>query len=369
MNFIQKLIDSIRENIKKHIEQHDEIVKQCNDTIRRYRFVHLMFNDKFGKPWGDFLNRNFDTKQHLMLCKRWFDEFPFPQGENVIEIGSLWGLDFSYADKIFCHSLFDEELIDYLYKHQDILEQKAYWLIWGGDLYNAQRDEKNDFVRENFCGYITDVDGDKKLLEKTYSHKKNKAFHHAAYTFPVTQEMIKKAKDSLVLQNATVIQINNSCDKSTLEILDILARFKDENIIIKTILSYGRLEFKEQIIQKGKEIFGDKFTFIDTILSPQDYAKYMSENNILILNQNRQQGVGNACIALQFGTKLYIRSEISSFNHLISHGNAVFDTNKISQMDFSEFIAIDKAIQENNIKESSKFFSDEFSKGLWEKIF
>lgn len=330
-----------------------------------------MFNDKFGKPWGDFLNRNFDTKQHLMLCKRWFDEFPFPQGENVIEIGSLRGLDFSYADKIFCHSLFDGELIDYLYERQDILEQKAYWLIWGGDLYNAQRDEKNDFVRENFMGYIAlAAEGDIAVLQKNYNISKNKKFYYACYGASiVTQKMIEKAKDTLSPSNAIIIQINNSCDKSTLEILDILARFKDENIIIKTILSYGRLEFKEQIIQKGKEIFGDKFTFIDTILSPQDYAKYMSENNILILNQNRQQGVGNACIALQFGTKLYIRSEISSFNHLISHGNAVFDTNKISQMDFSEFIAIDKAIQENNIKESSKFFSDEFSKGLWEKIF
>ena len=357
---IQNLIDKIRGKDKSKI--HNKIIKQ-------YRFIHIMFNDKFNKPFVDFLNRNFDTKEHLVLCKRWFDEFPFPQGENVIEIGTLRNLNFSNAEKIFCHSLFDRELVDYLYSHQDILKEKAYWQVWGGDLYNAPRDEKNDFVREHFRGYITDVDGDKAVLEKRYTATKNKKFYHACYTFPVTQEMLDEAKKSLKKRNATIIQINNSCDDSTLEMLDILSSFKDENIIIKTILSYGKLEFKEQITQKAYDIFGNKFEYIDTILSPQDYAKYVSENDVLVYNQNRQQGLGNSFLALSFGTKLYIRSEISTYSYLIDKGNKVFDTHKISQMDFAEFINIDSQTKDNNAKNSAKFFSDEFMKDLFEKVF
>ena len=45
-----------------------------------------MFNDKFNKPYVDFLNKNFGKNEHLILCKKWFSEHPFPLGENVIEI-------------------------------------------------------------------------------------------------------------------------------------------------------------------------------------------------------------------------------------------------------------------------------------------
>ena len=273
------------------------LANRNNRIIKKYRYVHLMFNDKFNKPFVDFLNRNFDVKEHLVLCKK-FHHFPFPEGENVIEIKSLLGFDFSKAEKLICHSLFDGELVDYLYNHQDILTKKAYWQIWGGDLYEAPRDEKNDFVRKNCFGYLT-IEGDRLFLEKKYNTDiRERVYSAGAYTFPVTLEMVNNAKDSLRPQDSIVIQINNSCDKSTLEILDTLSRFKDENIIVKTVLSYANLDFKEPIIQKGKEIFGEKFKYIDTILSPADYAKYISENNILILNQNRQQGVGNSYLAL-----------------------------------------------------------------------
>ena len=50
--------------------------------------------------------------------------------------------------------------VDFFYSHPKLLREKAYWLIYGGDLYDAPRDEKNDFVRNNFKGYLTYVDGE-----------------------------------------------------------------------------------------------------------------------------------------------------------------------------------------------------------------
>lgn len=170
-------------------------LQKLQNRVEASKFVHLMFNDKFGKPFVDFLNANFDTKDHLVLCKKWF-EFPFPQGENVVDISRYEGLDFSKNDKVICHSLFDGELIDYLYAHKDTLQQRAYWCIWGGDLYEPIKDEKNDFVRENFRGYISDVDGDIDVLQQKYSIK-NKFFYRATYTFPVTMDIINNAKSLL----------------------------------------------------------------------------------------------------------------------------------------------------------------------------
>ena len=149
----------------------------CQRKIDSYKYVHIMFNDKFNKPFVDFLNTNFNPKEHLVLCKRWFSEHPFPIGDNVMEIQSLNCFNFNQADKVICHSLFDNELVDYLYSHQDILKQKAYWTIWGGDLYEAPRDEKNDFVRKNFKGYMLFANNDKQILLNKYTNVNSNNFY------------------------------------------------------------------------------------------------------------------------------------------------------------------------------------------------
>ncbi len=353
IGLIQKIIDKIR-------------IKIINHRISKAKYIHIMFNDKFNKPFVDFLNRNFDTKKHLILCKKWYDEFEFPQGKNVIRIKRLHGLDFSNAEKVIWHSLFQE--VFYLYDHKDILREKVYWMIWGGDLYNAPRDKKNDFVRENFKGYITDVDGDIKVLNSKYNCK-NRNFFNAGYTFPVTEDMINNAKKNFRKRDSLVVQINNSCDKSTLEMLAVLSKFKDKNLIVKTILSYGELEYRDKIIKKGCELFGDKFEYLDKILSPQEYANYVSENNILILNQNRQQGLGNSFLALNFGQKLFIRSEISTFEHLMSKGCIIFDTKKIVDLEYEEFFYMEEETGKENIKNSLKFFRDDYMAELWKGVF
>lgn len=354
IQIIQKLIDKIRGKEAR--------LKKTTEVVKQYRFIHIMFNDKFGKAWVDFVNKNFDTEEHLFLCKRWFDEFPFPQGKNVIEIKSLQGLDLSNAEKIFCHSFFDGELVEYLYAHQDILKQKAYWIIWGGDLYEAPRDEKNDFVRANVYAYITG--GDRDIVTKVYGSGQ-KRFFSASYIFPVNLDMLNSTKKSQ--REKLVIQINNSSDVSTLEMLDVLAKFKDENIIIKTILSYGNLEFKDEIIKKGKRVFRDKFEYLDKILPPDKYAQHLANIDILILNQNRQQGVGNTQSSLYLGNKVFIRSDVTTYKDFNSCGIKIYDSKEIINLDFNEFINYPE--KEANKQIVKNFIDETILQISWKQIF
>jgi hypothetical protein len=326
-----------------------------------------MFNDKFNKPFVDFLNRNFDTNEHLFLCQKWFDNFPMPEGKNVLSDWSYRDLklDSKNVEKVVCHSLFGGTIVDWLYEHKTVLKEKAYWMIWGGDLYEAKRDEKNDYVRANFKGYISDTDGDCEVAKKTYNS--NPETYDAGYTFPITKKMLDNAKKNV--HDYIQIQINNSCDKTTLEMLDVLTKFKDKNIKITTILSYGQMEFKEKIIKKGKYIFGEKFTYLDRYLNPEEYAKYLAQNDILILNQNRQQGIGNCFSNLALGSKVFIRSEITTYNHFNSKGIKVFDTNEIKNINFEDFVSYDAQIKQNNMQKSLMFFDDKYLKSLWEKVF
>lgn len=326
-----------------------------------YKYVHLMFNDKFNKSVVDFLNKHFNPQDHLFLCKRFFKEFPFPTGANVMEIQSLYQINWNelHAEKIICHSLFDNEVIDFLFAHKEYLK-KAVWIMWGGDFYKYPEDEKNIYVRQNFAHYVTNYEKE----EISAKLKIDITPYRLRYNFPVNKEIldtcIQKKHDDIV------IQINNSADDSTLEVLACLRKFADENIRIRTILSYGKLAYKDIIIQKGKEYFGDKFEYLDKILSPKYYANYLAENDILILNQDRSQGVGNTLASLYLGKKIFIRREISTATRLEREGFVIYDTNTIKNLTFAEFVKNDYAEQNKEVVKKS--FDEDFIKSQWEVI-
>lgn len=333
--------------------------KKINKQISKYKYVHIMFNDKFNKPFVDFINRNFNQNDHIFLCHKWYEEFPMPEGENVISDWSYSNLNLASKniEKVICHSLFDNELVDYLYRHQNILKNKAYWMIWGGDLYNAPRDKKNDFVRKNFKGYLTS--NDKEVLEKKYNFISNT--YSVDYVFPITKEMLDHSKR--IEHSYIQIQINNSCDKTTLEILNVLSKFKNENIKVVTILSYGNMDYKDDIINEGKKIFGEKFEYIDTYMSPKDYAKHLVQNDILILNQNRQQGVGNINASIYLGVKVFIKSELSTYKTYNANNIKIYDTNSLFNLDFLEFVKYPEKLLNQQI--SSRFFNENILVKQW----
>lgn len=336
-----------------------------NRKLKHYKYVHIMFNDKFNKPFVDLLNKFLDSSEHMVLCQRiFFNDIvqPFPEGNNVYEFTTLKGINLAAKNikKIVFHSLFIQDWIDYLYDHKDLLE-KSYWRIWGGDLYNALRDEKNDYVRKNLKGYIGIIDREYALNK----YHMNDNFYKMFYRFPLSKEIL----DNTIPKNDDflTIQVNHSCDESTLEMLDVLSKYKNENIKINTVLSYGQMEYKEQIIKKGKEIFGDKFTYLDEYISPQYYANYLAQNNILILNQRRQQGFGNTLAALYLGQKVYIRSDISVNKYLNSDNIKVFNSEDIENLNFEEFISYPQ--RNVAIKNVVKYLQDEYLAELMEKFF
>ncbi|MCM1265228.1 MAG: TDP-N-acetylfucosamine:lipid II N-acetylfucosaminyltransferase [Candidatus Gastranaerophilales bacterium] len=352
-------------NIKREIDKH-RFVNKINKNISKYKYVHVMFNDKFNKPFVDLLNKYLNSNEHMIICKRvFFNDTvqPFPIGDNVYEFIKFKGLklDHNNIKKIVFHSLFFEDVIDYLYSKKDVLN-KSYWRIWGGDLYNAPRDKKNDYVRRNFKGYIGIIDREYALNK--YGMADN--FYKMFYRFPLSKEML----DNTICDNkdAIVIQINHSCNKTTLEMLDILSKYKNENIKIKTVLSYGKyMEYKEPIIQKGKEIFGNKFEYLEKYISPQEYAQYLAQNDILILNQRQQQGFGNTLASLYLGQKVFIRKDISVNQYLNEDGIKIYNSEDIENLSFQEFLSFPE--RESTTANVTKYLQDEYLAELMEKFF
>lgn len=335
---------------------------RINKFLKSDIIVHLMFNDKFIKPFVDFINENFDQNKHIILCKRWFD-FPFPNGKNVFEIKSYKFINFQNVKKIICHSLFDNEVVELLYQNKELLI-KANWAMWGGDLYDANRDEKNDYVRSHFPVYIGACD--KEIVRSKYNSQAN-VIDAGGYIFPIKKKMLDDALMKESNKDSIYIQINNSADESTIEILYKLEKFKDNNILIRTILSYGNLEFRDEIIDVGRKLFGKKFEYLDVYLSPEEYAKYISKNDILILNQKRQQGVGNIKAFLYLGKKVFIRQDVSTYTFFREMGIEIFNTMELERLCFTDFVK-NKTAEINKAK-IMKFFDAEYLAKSWKCVF
>lgn len=337
-------------------------LNEVKEFMRKYKYVHIMNNDKFSKPFVDFLNKYLNKEEHLILYFKKSKIHPIPKGDNVIEICNIFSLPLEYEniEKVVWHGLFSENWVKTLYEKPEVLK-KSYWVVWGGDLYNAPRDEMHDFVRSNFKGFLSDVD--KNVVVEKYNPIGK--FYRMFYNFPISKKMLDKTRKNK--SRRIRIQINNSCDESTLSMLDTLAKFKNENIKITTVLSYGKTEYKEAIIQKGQSIFGENFEYLDTYLAPEKYTKHLAKNDILILNQNRQQGFGNTLASLYLGQKVFIKNEVSLYNYLNNENIKIYDSNTIKDLNFSEFIKNSNSIEnQNNV---AKFFDENYLAKLLKEIF
>jgi len=324
---------------------------KIKDKLARCKNVHFMSNDKFTNPSIEFINKHFANEDNLFLVARNYPDSytaqKFPQGENVAEsnFSLLYSKDFADKNKkLIFHSFFDQLAVLWLYQNKDLLSH-SYWMVWGGDFYQAPEDEISDFVRKNVYGIGSVFD--KELIMEKYGE--DHAFfptHLAVPPTPLVPDIAQKIRNS---NEASVIQVNNSADASTLQMLDVLARYKDENIKIRTVLSYGKTDFNQEIISKGKFLFGDKFSYLDKMLEPNLYAEYLSQNDILILCQSRQQGVGNLYTSMALGKKIFVGADTTAAK-MISPRYKIFDSAKIKDMDFDEFCEFCATDRENNIK-------------------
>lgn len=332
-----------------------------------YKYIHILHKTIITSNIVKMLNLHFNPAEHAFI---------FNSGGDEETTGTLWGNNIFYGNvstlkinpeitkRVIVYGLFSPRLSKYLYNHPKVLSL-TYWAIMGGDLYSAPDNEIENEVRKNIAGIITTFD--KSEYTKRFGNKKT---FDIVYNNPIAQYIEKPYKH--VKNDPYKIMINNSTDETTLEMLDILSKYKDENIIITTNLSYetyGQTNVKEQIIQKGKEIYGNKFKPILKWQSPQQYVKFLSSVDIYISNQNRQQGVGNMSALMLLGKKIFVKSATTTYSGFSKMGIKVFDVAAIKKMSFEEFLQEKDTDINRNIQILNKRFSFDYQINLWEKIF
>ena len=156
------------------------------------------------------------------------------------------------------------------------------------------------------------------------------------------------------------IWIGNSCTLTNnhLEVFSLIPRglcnINDYKIVVP--LSYtsflgieeeGKLD--KIIINKGIEMFGERFKPITEFMPYSEYVKLMSTCSIFIFGVKRQQAVGNIRIALSCGGCVFLDKINPVYKHFKNIGLVVYPLERISD-GFDKILEEFKPHQMNNIK-------------------
>ena len=339
-----------------------QIQRGCKLSIKH---LHIVGNEiKFIKPLIQFVNENFDKNEHLFLIlnstKIASDEMstfsnvkilkPYDNDSNFLRKilliykfpASLLTLFFFFfrARKVHLHGLFDKKVIIFLYCFRHF-SQRTYWYLWGGGDIDIPTDKQNKTiwyhiereVKGSFKGYVTYLPGDYALVKDIYNAKG--AYHEAlmyeSNVFNCEQQPI----ESNVHDEIRILVGNSAdCANNHLDIFEDLKKHKNKNIKIYCILSYGEKPWSrgwsKKVIRKGNEIFGEKFIPITTFMSITDYNNFLIKMDVAIFAHKRQQGMGNTITLLGLGKKVFIRSDVTSWELFKSLGLNVFDIKNIN---------------------------------------
>lgn len=249
----------------------------------------------------------------------------------------------------------------------------VFWYCWGIDFYNL-----SEFESSNFCIYepIT-----KKNVERLYYDtffKKIK--HHLTFirsiyfklkrNFPIFYKTLDKAfnrvdfvstivpteyaliKKTLPLKKSAKyidfkygsmemllgifynkkfelgnkILIGNSCS-FTNNHLDVFEHLNKLNITRSIIcpLSYGNFNNGEVVEKKGRELFAANFEALKEYVPLEEYVKITTSCSVMILNNRRQEAVGNILLGLYLGMRVFLNNKNPAYHYFKEQGIVLFD--------------------------------------------
>lgn len=290
------------------------------------------------------------------------------------------------CDAIIIHGMVNPKVLLLFFLFPSLLK-KSNWVIWGGDIYDNASPKSG--IKQSLIGVMRRKVYPKVRWATTLS-KLDYRYAQDAYglcapefegCYPVPASTYAELIDNLRDEKRKdgkecyLIQIGNSATSSNqhIEALDMLKKYRNEKIRIFMPLNYGPDGFESyanQVIAHAESLFGkERVVALRNQVEGADYLTILSKVDIGIFNNNRQQAMGNISQLLLLGAKIYIRDDVSMWQHFESLGCKLEKVSQIVNQSFDEFIYYDELKQANNISVIQNRHSIEEKVSTWRHIF
>lgn len=312
------------------------------------RIVHVMGNDKFAPDYIDMVNNKFAEDEHSFFLLSYRNGIPIRRDDswkNVTYISKassdmfvLWK-NLKKADKIIFHGLFSRIVMSIVCFGG--LSSKTYCALWGGDLYKYGKESKIEYlikkhIISNSKGIVMELEDDYYLAQKWYGAK-CPYFNNMLYFSNIVDGNVGVYHREIVGEKK-VIQIGNSADPSNLhkDVLNVLRRYKDDNIELMMPLSYGDKTYAREVVDYATSIYGNKVNALMDFLPLDEYLKILDGVDIAVFAHKRQQGLGNILSLLAKGKKVYVPKDVTVYKSLKRMGVTIFATETLDSTLYGE---------------------------------
>lgn len=328
---------------------------------------YITGGDIYSYNYINFIGKYFDASKNKFFVyksknykEQYTTDYPnieYFNSQIKFSIKKFW--DIFNAEKIILHQFNKPMVVLFWIFFHPFIYKKLIWVIWGSDLYDCFESRQSikekaiEVIRRFFIHRIRYiacyVEGDYLLCKQVYGTKAK--YFKSCYPYTIDENVLKLVNYDRTNINTKVILIGNSADPGNnhLDILNRLAKFKDNDLKLLLILAYGGTkDYVEQIVSHAKSIFGDKVEALTSYLGFEEYMKLLNKTDICIFNHNRQQGLGTANLMLAIKKKVYLKSAITPFKYYNDLGIKVYDTDSIISSSYDDLIFSTEAELEKN---------------------
>lgn len=228
-----------------------------------------------------------------------------PQEKKVIWIG--WGYD--YYDRLLKTAFPDGLLLENTrnllekYEHSQPLRRLINKLKY--NIKNKLSGELNQKI------LLNRIDAFSPVLDEEYiiACKENSWFkpQYIQWNYGTAEDDFSLNSSDIKLGENLLIGNSATFENNHLEIFQYINNnFDWRNSKIIVPLSYGNSWYRDEIIKHGQEIFKENFTPLTKFFSNEEYIKILQSCGHVFMNHIRQQAVGNICIMLLKGARIYM---------------------------------------------------------------
>lgn len=353
------------------------------------RYLHVFAAESnYSRTLLELLDKNIDLEQH---------DFYFGFGNKDKErspiqvklesriyhlrnLSSLFRFIFSFKKYqwVYFHYLsYDPTLLFWYFQRKRL--RKSTWVIWGNDIYSYYRRNNNlrtkiyEFCRRRIIATFPEiaafVEEDVQFVKKNYHSKAQ--YVPILYPIPVNLDSLKKVSVDFIQKDKPVFMLGNSADPSNshIEMINAISKYGKGKFRVICPLSYGgNPQYIKDVIKRGTDCFGLDFVPLLQILNSVEYAKLLQQVDVVLMNHNRQQGLGNILALMYLGKKVYIRTTISSFHFFIRHECEIYDIDLIGKVSLDEVLTPVRNKQKN-ITVIESILDEKNSLNLWIQLF
>lgn len=329
------------------------------------KYLHIIWHDvndgKFVSNLIKMINTEpdfFNKKEHLFITpyERLYKYINDNNNVVLVNQNDMLNVYGRKADWIFVHAMnYRFYKIAFM---DNAIAKKIIWRTWGHDVFELSRLKPiykyNPVIIAVYILYIKKVNKfkaigianevDKVNIQSVYGN--NIITYELNYSYD-DNNRIEILRNVMNLNSEKReycrIMVGHSGYKpdNHIEVLRLLSKYRNENIKISLVLSYGEKEYMDRVIDEAVNIFGDKVEIINKYMTFEEYALYLNNVDVAILDFVNSNALGNLSILIYLKKKIFINKKGIVAKCLRVHSAKANYSDNIPNLTFEEFKSSD----------------------------